>query len=122
MIVHGREIKFLRTVQAACEIADICPKGDMANLGKLFEGTTKNRITNMANIIHFLNEGYEEAKAFEEEGYKPNPISVKEIMLLDEDTFNNLFVEATDAFYADKQTVEVEEPKKKEEVKAETLD
>ncbi len=122
MIVHGREIKFLRTVQAACEIADICPKGDMANLGKLFEGTTKNRITNMANIIHFLNEGYEEAKAFEEEGYKPNPISVKEIMLLDEESFNNLFVEATDAFYGDKQTVEVEEPKKKEEVKAETFD
>lgn len=122
MLIHGREIKFLRTVQAACEIADICPKGDMANLGKLFEGTTKNRITNMANIIHFLNEGYEEAKAFEEEGYKPNPISVKEIMLLDEESFNNLFVEATDAFYGDKQTVEVEEPKKKEEVKAETLD
>lgn len=122
MLIHGREIKFLRTVQAACEIADICPKGDMANLGKLFEGTTKNRITNMANIIHFLNEGYEEAKAFEEEGYKPNPISVKEIMLLDEETFNNLFVEATDAFYGDKQTVEVEEPKKKEEVKTETLD
>lgn len=122
MLIHGREIKFFRTVQAACEIADICPKGDMANLGKLFEGTTKNRITNMANIIHFLNEGYEEAKAFEEEGYTPNPISVKEIMLLDEDTFNNLFVEATDAFYGDKQTVEVEEPKKKEEEKAETLD
>lgn len=122
MLVKGREIKFLRTVGAACEIADICINGDIANIGKLFEGTTKSRITNMAHIIHSLNEGYEEAKAFDEEGYVANPISVKELMLLDDDTFNALFVEATDAFYADKQTVEVEPEKKKEEEKTETLD
>lgn len=122
MLIHGREIKFLRTVQAACDIADICPKGDMANIAELFKGTTKTRVTNMANIIHFLSVGYEEAKAFEEEGYKPNPITVKELMALDEDTFNILFAEATEAFYSDKQTVEVEPEKKKEEEKAETLD
>lgn len=122
MLIHGREIKFLRTVQAACDIADICPKGDMANIAELFKGTTKTRVTNMANIIHFLSVGYEEAKAFEEEGYKPNPITVKELMALDEDTFNILFTEATEAFYSDKQTVEVEPEKKKEKAKAETLD
>lgn len=122
MIIRGREIKFLRTVQAACDIADICPKGDMANIAELFKGTTKTRITNMANIIHFLSVGYEEAKAFEEEGYKPNPITVKELMALEEETFNSLFVEATEAFYSDKQTVEVEPEKKKEKVKAETSD
>lgn len=122
MIVHGREIKFLRTVNAACEIAELCPKQTLQNIAKLFEGSDKYRITNMANIIHFLNEGYEEAKAFEEEGYTPKPITVKELLLLDEVTFNALFVEATDAFYADKQTVEVEEEKKKEEEKTETLD
>lgn len=122
MLIHGREIHFLRTVQAACDIADICPKGDMANIAELFKGTTKTRITNMANIIHFLSVGYEEAKAFEEEGYKPNPITVKELMALDEETFNILFTEATEAFYSDKQTVEVEPEKKKEKAKAETLD
>ena len=122
MLIHGREIKFLRTVQAACDIADICPNGDMANIAELFKGTTKTRVTNMANIIHFLSVGYEEAKAFEEEGYKPNPITVKELMALDEDTFNILFAEATEAFYSDKQTVEVEPEKKKEKAKAETLD
>ena len=122
MIIHGREIQFLRTVQAACDIADICPKGDMANIAELFKGTTKTRVTNMANIIHFLSVGYEEAKAFEEEGYKPNPITVKELMALDENTFNILFTEATEAFYSDKQTVEVEPEKKKEKVKAETSD
>ena len=122
MLIHGREIQFLRTVQAACDIADICPKGDMANIAELFKGTTKTRVTNMANIIHFLSVGYEEAKAFEEEGYKPNPITVKELMALDEDTFNILFAEATEAFYSDKQTVEVEPEKKKEKAKAETLD
>ena len=121
MLIHGREIQFLRTVQAACDIADICPKGDMANIAELFKGTTKTRITNMANIIHFLSVGYEEAKAFEEEGYKPNPITVKELMALDENTFNILFAEATEAFYSDKQTVEVEPEKKKEKAKAETL-
>ena len=122
MLIKGREIKFLRTVGAACEIADICPNGDLKNVGKLFEGTSKTRITNMAHIIHFLNQGYEEAKAFDEEGYVPKPITVKELMTLDEDTFNELFVEATGAFYADKQTVEVEPEKKKETESPETLD
>lgn len=122
MLVHGREIKFLRTVNAACEIADICPEQDMVNIGKLFEGSTSFKIKNMANIIHFLNMGYEEAHAFEEEGYKPKVISVEEILSLDEDTFNLLFTEATEAFYADKQTVEVAEEKKKEEVNPETSD
>lgn len=122
MIIRGRDIQFLRTVSAACEIADICPNGDMANIGKLFEGTTKNRIVNMANIIHFLNMGYEEARSYEEEGYKPNIISVKELLTLDDETFNELFTEATASFYADKQTVEIEPEKKKEEERTETLD
>lgn len=122
MLVHGREIKFLRTVSAACEIAELCPNGDMANIADLFKGSHKNRLVNMANIIHFLNMGYEEAHAFEEEGYKPNIISVKELMTLDDETFNSLFEQATNSFYADKQTVEVEPEKKKDEEKTETLD
>lgn len=122
MLIRGREIKFLRTVMAACEISELCPDGSMQNIASLFEGTDKNKIHNMASIIHFLNEGYEENRAFEEEGYQPQTISMKELLLLDEETFNTLFNEATLAFYADKQTVEVEPEKKKEEEKTETLD
>lgn len=123
MLIRGREIKFLRTVQAACDIADLCPNGELQNIGKLFEGTTKHRIQNMAYFIQFMNVGYEDAKSFDEPDYTANPLSVKEIMCLEEDAFNELFVEATEAFRKDVQTVEVEPDKKKEEEeKTETLD
>ena len=73
MLIHGREIKFLRTVQAACDIADICPKGDMANIGKLFDVSAVSLPANDATEISsrtisdgLIAEAMEEVRAEEE--------------------------------------------------------
>ena len=124
MIVHGREIGFKPTVEAVCQLGEVCPNKSVANIGSLFtnvEGTTES-LTLMAYFVVCLNSGYEKAKAFEEDGYKPNPLTMDEVMNLEADVLNELFAEATASYLADKQTVEVEpeKPKKGRKKKAVT--
>lgn len=123
MEYRGREIKFLRTVLAQCEIADLCPDGDVSKIATLFRGKRlSSNVKNMASMIHILNKGYEENKAYFEDDYEANPITIEELMVLDEETFMNLFNEAAVAFYGEKPTVEAEQPKSKKNKKAETSD
>ena len=116
MKIRGREIGFLRTGQAACDIADLCPDKDLNKIGGLFTGTTSEVTKNGAKLIHFMSEGYEMNKHFDDPSYEPNPISVEEIMYLDEDTYQELFSEMMKSFMGDVPTVETEEPKKNESV------
>lgn len=119
MNIRGREIKFMRTVSATCDIADLCPNGDVSKIGSLLQSKSLSaNVKNMAEMIHALNKGYEENRAYYEDGYKANPISVEELMLLSEDDFMSLFSEATVAFYGEKPTIEAE-PKKGKKNKAE---
>lgn len=116
MIIRGRDVKFLRTVKTACELAKMCPGGDLANLDALFTGGVAEINENGAKIIHLMAEGYEMNKHFDDPSYKPNPISVEEILYLDDATYVELFNEMMEAFQGDKRTVETEETKKNENV------
>lgn len=116
MKIRGREIGFLRTVKAACDIADLCPDRDLNKIGGLFSGPSSEVTKNGAKLIHFMNEGYEMNKHFDDPSYKPNVISVEEILYLDDDTYQELFSEMMSAFMGDVPTVEAEEPKKNESV------
>lgn len=117
MIVHGREVNFLKTVGAVCEIAEHCPGKDLKNITALWkDGTQVETANNFAIIIIAMNKGYEFAQKWEDPEYKPNPITIEELMDLDYNVFMGLFREATVAFYGDSQTVEAEESKKKEEI------
>lgn len=115
MKIHGREVVFCRNVWADCELDDYA-KGDLNNLDKWLSGTTAERLRTAAKIISVLSEGGEMAKSFEDSTYKPAPLSMAEVMSLDEGTFSALFGEAMATFAGDAaQTVEAETPKKKEE-------
>ena len=114
MKIRGREIGFLRTVQTACDIAKLCPDNDLMKMDALFSGSIDTINENGAKIIHFMNKGYEMSKHFDDPSYKPNPISVEEIMYLDDATYQKLFTEMMKAFTGDKITVEAEETKKNE--------
>lgn len=116
MKIRGREIGFLRTVKTACEIAKMCPDENLNRFGELFSGTVVSINETGAILIHLMNEGYEMNKHFDDPSYKPNPISVEEVMYLDDDTFQQLFMEMIRAFNGDTPTVETEEPKKNESV------
>lgn len=116
MKIRGRDIRFLRTVKTACDIADMCPDRDLNKIGALFSGTVSDVNKNGAKLIHLMNEGYEMSKHFDDPSYKPNPISEEEILYLDDDSYTVLFSEMMSAFNGDQPTVEAEEPKKNENV------
>ena len=115
MEINGREIKFLRTVKATADIARLCPNGDIARLPELFSGEYASSVETGAKLIHFLNEGYEMHKHFEDRSYKPNVLEVDEILYLDLSTYNDLLSSAMKGLNNGAETtIEVEEPKKKE--------
>ena len=66
-------------------------------------------------MIHFLNEGYEMHKHFEDRSYKPQPLEVDEIMYLEYEDFDKLLASAMNGLNNGAETtIEVEETKKKE--------
>ncbi len=115
MKINGKEIKFLRTVKATADLAALCPEGNIERINELFESGINGAINTGAKIIHFLNEGYEMNKSFAEPDYKPNIISVEEILYLEDTVYTQLLKEAINGFTNGAETtVEVEQPKKKE--------
>ena len=115
MKINGREINFLRTVKATADLAKICPNGDIERLGELFDSDISVSLETGAKIIHFLNEGYEMNKHFMDRSYQPQIIGVDEIMYLDDKTYTELMKSAMNSLGVGAETtVEVEEPKKKE--------
>lgn len=118
MQIYGREVGFRFTVGASAKISDLCPDGDISRLGEVLEGQYGKVARDSASIIAALSEGYEEACAFEIPGYKPQPLTVKEVLTLRMDEFAQLQQAALTAWMEDsKPTVEVE-PEKKESSKA----
>lgn len=118
MLIHGREVNFLRTVKAACDIAKICPDENLANIGKVFSSKATPELTDSAVVfILAMNNGYEMSRKFEDSEYKANPLTKEELEVLPQETFDLLFAEAVNAFYGDKVTVEVEEEKSKKKGK-----
>lgn len=116
MEIRGREIKFLRTVKATSDIAKLCPEQDIERIGELFSGTLPTTLETGAKLIHYLNEGYEMNKHFDDPLYKPNIISVEEIMYLDDKTYTELIQSAMQGMTnGTETTIEVEESKKKEQ-------
>ena len=114
MEIRGREIKFLRTVKATSDIAKLCPEQDIERIGELFSGVLPVTLETGAKLIHYLNEGYEMNKHFEDPSYEPKVISVDEIMYLDQDTFTELVQSAIHGMANGTETsVEVEKSKKK---------
>ncbi len=114
MVIHGREIKFRRTVFGNCEIAKICPGGDINNFNQVINGDYATAQTAAAVFIAALSEGYEMNEAYEHPDYTPRPLTKNEALLLDSEEFNALFAEAMAAFVEDgKTTVQTKEPKGK---------
>lgn len=109
MQIHGREIGFRRTVLGNCEIAEICPNRDINKFNDLVNGDYITTQKAAASFMVALSKGYEMNRAFEEPGYQPRPLTVEELMLLDNEIFNELFVIAISRFADDgKTTVEAE--------------
>lgn len=104
MLIHGKERKFKLTVGASARVSEFCPDGDIARLDDALKGSYAITMRNIAEIIAALSEGYENARAYEEEGYKPSPLTVDEILTLSMPELSALQSEALATFNADSQT------------------
>jgi hypothetical protein len=118
MQIYGREVGFRFTVGASAKISDLCPDGDITRLGEVLEGQYGQVTRDTAAIMAALSEGYEQARSFEVPGYKPQPLTMEEVLTLRMGEFAQLQQAALTAWAEDsKPTVEVE-PEKKESGKA----
>lgn len=113
MIIFGREIHFLRTVQATCDIADMCKDHKIENAATLFEGSYQDSQRAAAQFMAIMSKGYEDYKAFQEPGYDPHPLRPDEAMSLPDDIFSELFVEAIKEYGGEKPTIETQPVKGK---------
>lgn len=120
MKVQGREIKFLRTVKTNFDIAEICPEHKLERMGDLFGDDSLESLQNMVKFIILMNKGYEEAKHYEDPSHEIKLLEEDEMMYMPNDTMNELFQDAVNAFMGIKQTVEVE-PSKSKKKTSETL-
>lgn len=116
MKIRGKDVRFLRTVKATCEIASLCPNKEIERIGELFDGDLPTSLETGAKIIHFLNEGYEMNRHFDDPSYVPNVISVEEILYLNEKDYTRLMQSALSSMSNGAETsIEIEDTKKKEE-------
>lgn len=120
MEINGREIRFLRTVKSTADIAKICPDGNIERLGELLSGDLSTTLETGAKIIHFLNEGYEMNRHFYDKSYKPEILSVEEIMYLDNETYTELMRSAMNGLNNGAETTIEVEPTKKKEISEQT--
>lgn len=106
---------FARTVRANIELSKICPGHDLTKLGELFQGSDMGKqYEDTAKIILILNEAYEEKEKFNNPEYKGNPLTMKALMNMDDDVFNELSLQALEVYSGDSKQEVGAEPKKEE--------
>ena len=118
MVVFGKEVNFRRSVQANCEIAEICPDGDINKFNDLINGPYKPAQTAAARFMAAMSRAYEDYANFTDPEHKADPVTERELMMLDGDEFNDLFPQALSVFADDGKTTVETEPVKKTENEA----
>lgn len=107
MQIHGREIHFKRNMLANCKISDIVG-GDTGRFGEIFNSMTSESIKKAAAFVCALNEGYIYSQKYEDPSFDESPITVGEILTLDESDYKMLLLEAIEAYTGEKPTIETE--------------
>lgn len=108
MIINCREVKFMRTMGANAEIADLAPNGDMSKLGEMIQGFSGEAIRTTAKFICALNRGYIDNQKFIEPSYDAKPLSPPEVLSLPEKDYLVLVKEALDAYTHEVPKIETE--------------
>jgi len=107
MIIHGRNVCFLKTVGAACDIQRLFDRTGGADC--FFNGSYADIQCRAAEFMEYLSMGFEQNAFWEArargEDYQIHPIVKEEALTLDNDTFNKLFAEAQTEWVKDGTTV-----------------
>lgn len=114
MYIFGKDYGFMLTVGASGEIADLCPDGDIERLGEALEGSYNQTLNVATGMIVAMSRGFETHRAFEEPGYKADPLTRDMILALSQADFKALEEEAVAAFSSStRRSVEVVSTTKK---------
>ena len=118
MLVNGREVGFRRSVRASADLAEICPGKNIERFGELISGkdaTTATSVAALAALAAVISEAW--CKHMTKMGEEaPEPLTIDEILDLEEDEYNKVITEASNCFRKDgERTVEAKPaPKKKQ--------
>lgn len=112
--VRGKEYPLEMTVQAFCDIADLCPGKSIERIDEISKLPISQSMVIMARIAACMSRGAEESRRFDEPGYEPHPLAAEEILTLPVAEYKNIAGEITQAMKAGfgGQTVEVKPEKK----------
>lgn len=121
MEIYGRDYRFKLTVGAACEIAEHCPGGELKRIRELIEGPIREATEGRAAFLCALSRGYEEARAYEEPGYQPMPLTPELLRTLDMESASRLLAEGMVAFASGAKTEVGVAPAKKNGERTEPL-
>ena len=115
MEYKGKKIGFKRTTGAMRDLTKLAPDGDINRFTEIFnEKNLGASIEASAQFLSILNKWYEKALAFEDPGYTPDPVPEDYFLMLDMDSFTEVFNEAMAQFTEDdKPTVQAEAIKDK---------
>jgi len=115
MIIHGREVKFFRSVEANCKILQLAPGGSIERFNTEVLGSDDYEKSQRAcaTMMAIMSEAAELAAHYTDPDYEMNPLTQAEAMSLSSEDFSKAFTEALMAWSGEKPTV-VAEPKKKD--------
>lgn len=102
MTLNGREVHFFYSMRAAKMFADFCPDRDFSRMSEALTGKYGNIIDNQARFIIALSTAYCKSAEHRDEGEEP--VTMDELLDLDQETFQALFLEAAAAMQTGGQT------------------
>ena len=102
MELNGREVGFKYSMRAAKMFADFCPERNIARIGEALSGEYGNIVDNQSAFIVALNTAYCKSMDHRDEGLQL--ITIDELLDLEQDEFQEVFLAAAEAFSQDKKT------------------
>ena len=102
MELNGREVGFKYSMRAAKMFADFCPERNISRIGEALSGDYGNVIDNQAAFIIALNTAY--CRSSDHKDEEQQMITIDELLDLDQDTFQEIFLAAADVMTEDKKT------------------
>jgi putative AlgH/UPF0301 family transcriptional regulator len=94
MLINGSETHFLLTVGTTRKIARLCPEGDIANIGLIFEGQSTDKIIDViAELAVAMSEGYETRQKYSDPNYAGRPLEKDEVMCMTMEELESLQME-----------------------------
>lgn len=120
MKLLGREVGFLRTVEAVCRVVEEMDGGDAEKgISAIFSKDYMEAQKASVQFIVIMSAGYELRKHVEDPGYIMRPITREEVNAMTEKEMTAALLEAVKAWNGEQPTIETEPAKKKEKPKGE---